>query len=331
MAITGGEKLITALGFPPDVARVYERLQGLAGQPYDEVLESLGLTADEFEAVAGSLIESDIVTVGPEAVSVLSPALAMSRLIEISAERARDAHDLLLTISRALPHIAARSADVPATQLEESLQPIDGELFRSRYLPETLATIVQRTTGDLSWLRPDQWREPWEEDMNNLVAEVVSSGRRARAIYPVRALNEAPAVLQARADIGEEVRLIPDLPTRLLVIGVTHAIMPEPLGKAASPRIMVRQRGIVEAMGLFFEQLWERASPIAEYERGAKGDEVRRQLLAQLAAGSQDEQIARRLGLSLRTVRRRVAEVMAELGAESRFQAGVEAARRGWL
>jgi DNA-binding NarL/FixJ family response regulator len=35
--------------------------------------------------------------------------------------------------------------------------------------------------------------------------------------------------------------------------------------------------------------------------------------------------------MSLRTVRRRVAEVMAELGADSRFQAGVEATRRGWL
>ena len=38
-----------------------------------------------------------------------------------------------------------------------------------------------------------------------------------------------------------------------------------------------------------------------------------------------------KLGLSLRTVRRRVADLMTELGADSRFQAGVEAARRGWL
>ena len=43
------------------------------------------------------------------------------------------------------------------------------------------------------------------------------------------------------------------------------------------------------------------------------------------------EQVARTLGLSLRTVRRRVAALMTELGADSRFQAGVEAARRGWL
>ena len=57
----------------------------------------------------------------------------------------------------------------------------------------------------------------------------------------------------------------------------------------------------------------------------------RRLLLDLLAAGRRDEQIARELRLSVRTVRRRVAAIMQELGAESRFQAGVEAVRRGRL
>jgi DNA-binding NarL/FixJ family response regulator len=54
-------------------------------------------------------------------------------------------------------------------------------------------------------------------------------------------------------------------------------------------------------------------------------------LVDQLASGAKDEQIARALGLSLRTVRRRVAQLLDELGAGSRFQAGVEAVRRGWI
>ena len=58
---------------------------------------------------------------------------------------------------------------------------------------------------------------------------------------------------------------------------------------------------------------------------------MRRLLLEQLARGAKDEQIARTLGLSLRTVRRRVADLMDDLGAGSRFQAGVEAVRRGWI
>jgi DNA-binding NarL/FixJ family response regulator len=105
--------------------------------------------------------------------------------------------------------------------------------------------------------------------------------------------------------------------------------MPDPLGYVHAPRLIVRQRGIVELATLYFEQLWARAAPLDE--PATERSDLRRFLLEQLAAGAQDEQIARRLGLSLRTVRRRVAEVMTELGASSRFQAGVEAARRGWL
>jgi len=92
-------------------------------------------------------------------------------------------------------------------------------------------------------------------------------------------------------DVGEEVRVIDTMPTRLFVISGTHAVLPEPLGFADEPRLLVRQ----------------------------------------LASGAKDEQIARTLGLSLRTVRRRVADLMIELGVDTRFQAGAEAVRRGWL
>ena len=49
-----------------------------------------------------------------------------------------------------------------------------------------------------------------------------------------------------------------------------------------------------------------------------------------LASGRKDEAIARQLGVSGRTLRRRIAEVQDQLGATSRFQAGLQAARRGW-
>jgi DNA-binding NarL/FixJ family response regulator len=46
-------------------------------------------------------------------------------------------------------------------------------------------------------------------------------------------------------------------------------------------------------------------------------------LVRLLAQGHTDASIARRLQVSERTVRRRVAELLLELGASSRFQAGV--------
>jgi DNA-binding NarL/FixJ family response regulator len=51
-------------------------------------------------------------------------------------------------------------------------------------------------------------------------------------------------------------------------------------------------------------------------------------LLGLLVAGLKDETIARQLGVSLRTVQRRIAALMHELGARTRFQAGVAARDR---
>ena len=47
------------------------------------------------------------------------------------------------------------------------------------------------------------------------------------------------------------------------------------------------------------------------------------QVMSQLALGHTDEVAATRLGMSRRTLRRRVHEAMEKLGARSRFQAGL--------
>jgi DNA-binding NarL/FixJ family response regulator len=88
----------------------------------------------------------------------------------------------------------------------------------------------------------------------------------------------------------------------------------------------VRTRGVVDALRLLFEVLWRQGAPMPGTQPA--GDRRNLQVLRLLAAGAKDETIARQLGLSLRTVRRRVAEQISELGATTRFQAGVEAARR---
>lgn len=56
-----------------------------------------------------------------------------------------------------------------------------------------------------------------------------------------------------------------------------------------------------------------------------------RRLLTLLSAGLTDHAIARDLGVSERTVRRRITRLQAVLGGRTRFQLGVQAARRGWL
>ncbi|MFF3556366.1 DNA-binding response regulator [Streptomyces tsukubensis] len=54
-------------------------------------------------------------------------------------------------------------------------------------------------------------------------------------------------------------------------------------------------------------------------------------VLDAILAGLTDDAAAARLNMSGRTYSRRVGELMAALGTTSRFRAGVEAARRGWI
>ena len=122
--------------------------------------------------------------------------------------------------------------------------------------------------------------------------------------------------------------MIDDLPTRLLVIGGHPR---DPPGAARLLRLASSARAAGRA--------GRGADPVvravlgagvagARAHRGRRGSE-RTFLLRQLPSGAKDEQIARTMGLSLRTVRRRVADLMIELGADTRFQAGAEAVRRG--
>jgi len=329
MESSRSETLITALGFSPETGVLYDRLLPLAGRPVAAVAGSLGLTPEALADAVAPLAEFGIVTVGGGRLDVLRPADVVAVILERTAERAQVAHERLLNVSRAIPYVAGSAVRMPPSQVAEE-RPVDGEVFTSRDLSRVVETLVKNTTGDLLWMRTEVWPQPYEDQMVAIVAEAVAAGRCCRAIYPVRAFAAAPVEMSVRARAGEQIRLIADVPTRLLVVGTTHAMVPEPLGEADTPRVLVRQRAIVETATLLFEELWRRAAPVAEFERGQAGAR-RTLLLEQLADGAQDEQIARRMGISLRTVRRRVAALMAELDANSRFQAGVEAVRRGWL
>jgi DNA-binding NarL/FixJ family response regulator len=89
----------------------------------------------------------------------------------------------------------------------------------------------------------------------------------------------------------------------------------------------------VEGMHALFEEFWAAASP---WGPPAPSNEPnltaqQRMVVRLLAEGLTDEGISRRIGVSLRTVRRIASELMARLTARSRFEAGVKAAQSGWI
>ncbi|GAA1775507.1 hypothetical protein GCM10009795_021860 [Nocardioides hankookensis] len=321
--------VLTALGHPAALELAYQRLRPQSGRELSRVAAALLRSPEELQADLAPLVEVGAVRVSGTVLEVATPVELLRGVVDEQAASAEQARALLDGVGRAIGLLAADQR-LSATGHSGDTRPVEGEVWVGGDVFGRVRTTLLGSSGDLAWLRPDQWRGSREDRMVDLVAEVVAQGRRSRAIYPVRALHDAPHVLAARLAAGEEIRVLPELPTRLLVIGDSHAVMPEPLGLADLPLAVVRLPGVVEAMGSWFEELWGRAAVPALDDAEPRLD-LRQFLLEQLAAGAHDEQIARKLGISLRTVRRRVAALMSELGADSRFQAGVEAARRGWL
>jgi hypothetical protein len=294
------------------------------------VREALAAAPDDPADELDALVARGIVSIHVDHVHVLPLASVLAEAIIREAEAAARSREQLLDLATAVPFLT-RAAKRPGPGEVEEEHLLDGEVSSGGNPLHLLTTMIEETSGDMLWLRPDAWRMPRESAMAKVVAAAIASGRRSRAIYPVRALHEAPDALRARAQAGEQVRVIADLPTRMFVLGSTHAVLPEPLGFADEPRLLVRQRALVEALTLLFELMWERSAPVPDLDLGEPRADLRRFLLQQLAAGAKDEQIARTLGISLRTVRRRVAGLLIDLGVDNRFQAGVEAVRRGWL
>jgi len=319
--------LADAFGLPTRMDELYRQALSGSGGSLTALATSLFVAPDEFLRQLEPLLALDIVRIEDDMLSVASPVDAMSRYVAGQAATVAEVGAQLNRLAAALPVLAELGGDTP--ELDSTA--LDGELSTEVDVPRILVSWMRESPGDLCFLRPDQWRLPSESEMARAVNTAVQAGRRVRAIYPARALQEAPAILMGRAAIGEQIRVLPDVPTRMAIIGATRAMLPEPLGVGNQRRILIRQQSIVQVLTAWFDQLWDSATAVATLDRGEARPDLRRLLLAQLARGAKDEQIARTLNISLRTVRRRIAALMTDLGVDTRFQAGVEAARRGWL
>jgi DNA-binding CsgD family transcriptional regulator len=322
--------VLAALGLDRRTEQLYFRLVPVSGHTVTGVAQLVQQRPDQLMRSLAPLLDRGLVVVSEDRIVVPALAEAVSELVLRQARSAASSAAMLAELSSAVPHLVA-STTRPDPRHVTEVHPLDGELSSGGNPLELLQLMLRTSRGDMLWLRPDAWAMPRESQVSELLAEAMATGRRSRAIYPARAMTEAPEALRVRAGLGEQVRIISEVRTRMFIFGDTHAVIPEPIGFTDEPRVHVRQRSIVAALTMWFESLWDRAAPMPELEAGRVSPDGRQFLLEQLMAGTTDEVIARKLGIGLRTVRRRIAALMTELGVDTRFQAGVEAVRRGWL
>ncbi|WP_300010184.1 hypothetical protein [Pseudonocardia sp.] len=120
------------------------------------------------------------------------------------------------------------------------------------------------------------------------------------------------------------VRTVDRVPQAIIVADRAVALLSSRAPR--TPPTVVDEPSVVQACATAFAGMWAHSQQSVDAGPVTDGE-----VLRALGGGSTDECAARELNMSTRTYRRRVAELMARLGASSRFQAGMLAASRGWV
>ncbi|MET8942712.1 LuxR C-terminal-related transcriptional regulator [Streptomyces sp. NPDC004542] len=258
------------------------------------------------------------------------------------------------------PHLALRAvlrsrdeAFLRIAAMAESLA-VEYDRGRLRSSPERLVEVVEGPAAHVRRLR-ELYAGAEEEvlgldtppyvvsagDNTDAQGSAMARGVRFRTVYAVQGLESPERFEQAlgMAARGERARILATVPFKLLIIDGRTAMMPLTDRESDNEfrTIVVHRSALTVALRTLFESLWRTGTPLGPKgaaERPGGGEtvsEAEQRLLRLLAAGLKDEAIARQLGISLRTLRRRIADLQDRLGAAGRFQAGVQAARRGWI
>jgi len=176
--------------------------------------------------------------------------------------------------------------------------------------------------------------------INPVERERLAKGVRYRVVYD-RCAFGVPGYLELVSELvelGEQACVASSVPMKMMIFDRVVAVVPLQVRRDILERaLLVRDPALVSGLVRIFMGLWKSAVqfgpgelPTAESQPDGPTVEER-QILALLAAGATDEMIGRQMNFSPRTAHRRVRELTAKLGVETRFQAGVQAVRLGWL
>ena len=324
-----GGRVLDAIGLDEQHTAVYRLLLGLPSADAEQVAREASLGVRDARGILDDLEALGLIArqaSAPDRVVASPPSVALRPMLLERERRLTAAHEALVHLSDLYREGAAqRSApDVVDVVLgpEAVIQRL-GQLQASaeRQVSAFVLKEVALLTG----------ADNTEED------RALARGVRYRVIVETAVLDRPGFVDTVRQlePLGEEVRVRPSLPTRLFVADESLALLPMHSHgeRTVSGALLVHPSGLLDLVLAMFEEAWRDAPRLladrAELHLPDPAP-VDRELLALLLLGLTDAAAGAQLGLSVRTVQRRVAELMERAGVTTRIQLGAEAARRGW-
>ncbi|MDH6107836.1 sugar-specific transcriptional regulator TrmB/DNA-binding CsgD family transcriptional regulator [Kitasatospora sp. MAP12-15] len=326
--------MLRALGLDAVSEQVYQEL--LAEPTLDATLlaERLGLSQDQVGASLDTLADLALLRMSREAPQQrrpVSPERARALLLRHEEEELRARHTAL-EANRTAVATAAERATRERQRIPSGTEQLDGlDEIQSR-----LESLLQSATTEICSIVPTLMPPEALEAARPLDEDLLGRGVTQRTLCHegVRTNPRALAYGRSMAAVGAQLRTAPALPHRLLMVDRAIALVPLDPASTAPSAVLVTSPGIVAALAELFDRIWADAAPLDQTPAPdcATGiTAAERELLRILSTGLTDEVAAKRLGVSVRTVKRRMEELMRRLEAGSRFEAGFKACQHGWL
>jgi sugar-specific transcriptional regulator TrmB/DNA-binding CsgD family transcriptional regulator len=314
--------VLEAVGLNELEEALYLALLKARGSTVDELVHEVGAQPGDTRAAVARLKELGLVTHrhgSPEKLSAVAPDVAVAALAARRRQELADAE-------RAALHLAAQFPEELRTHPDELVEVVVGR----QAVVARFAQMAQRVEREMLVLDRPPYAQKVSE-ANGPEMDALARGVSVRGIYSPEAFELPGAFDQARRaeQAGERARVHADVPMKLVVVDARMAMMPMTANGDVESSLVIHSPMVVAALVRLFELLWRQACPLPQWPgAGDHGDGIDHELLAMLGTGMKDEAIARELGISVRTLGRRVAALLEALGARNRFQAGLQAARR---
>jgi hypothetical protein len=325
--------VLDAVGLTGTAARIYSELVETDQLGAAQVAERCAISARQAAAELQNLAALGLafrVTGRPVRYRAVAPDLAISTLIAQRETELRDARAAMHRLTETfLQTSRARHPDAHV------------EVVRGTpNIARLAARVYQQTQRQLRGFdRPPYSQEPGTG--YSLESSRLAAGVAYRIIYDSAALAIPGRMhddIIPISSAGEQARTRPELPIKLIISDAQLALIPAAVtSRSIDTTFVIHRSPILDALIALFEAEWARATPIPGTiaASGASSDGMPDPetaiLLAMLAAGMTDAAIARSRSWSMRTTQRRIRRLMTDLGATSRFQAGVAAREKGWL
>ena len=156
---------------------------------------------------------------------------------------------------------------------------------------------------------------------NNRIA--VANGLRMISVFDYYGLTEGGRALLATEDLGTY--RLGVCPVQMKIFDRRTAVLQGPTVDGDATVMVVSEPVCLEAVWSYWHRILNAAVPVTDESTaaGARLSIRQRQIMSLLASDANDEAIATGLGISVRTVRSDIAEIMRILGVRSRFAAGL--------